>query len=224
MRIAFINPDREHDYNANTPWERGLGGSESAQVYLSVEMAKRGHDVYLFTGTKKSGIFQGVICENIDNGIPELHSLEAIIVTNNSTFSFLIRKNSSYPIVVSCEHNTWNTQPQENPLSKFVGPLDVILCVSEWQKNHFILSGGIDPERIFVLTNAPSPWFNNTKKFNKSWMKRSEKPKIIYTSVPSKGLEQCAMAFWLLQKDVPHAELHIFSDFSIYSPTNPLLN
>lgn len=224
MRIAFINPDRDHDYNANTPWERGLGGSESAQVYLSIEMAKRGHNVYLFTGTRKSGKFHGVVCENIDKGIPDPASLEAIIVTNNSLFSSSIRQYSVYPIVVSWEQNTWNTQPHDNPLSKMTGSRDIILCVSYWQKNHFILSGGFDPERIFVLHNAPSPWFTNTKNVSFAYKNRSKNPKIIYTSVPSKGLEQCLMAFWLLQKEVPHAELHIFSDFSIYSPTNPLFH
>ncbi|SMP70983.1 Glycosyl transferases group 1 [Desulfonatronum zhilinae] len=220
MRIAFINPDKEHDYNANTPWERGLGGSESAQVYLSIEMAKRGHDVYLFTGTKKSGKFHGVNCENIDKGILEINALEAIIVTNCSTLSCLIRKHSSYPVVVSWEHNTWNTQPLENPLALLNGSRDIILCVSHWQREHFIESGNLNPDTVKVLRNAPSPWFNTNNNFRFSYQYRHEFPSIIYISVPSKGLEQALVSFLLLHKRIPQAEFHIYSDYSIYSPSN----
>ena len=54
MRIAFVHRTI-NDYTVETPYKRGIGGTESALCYLSVELAKRGHSVSLLTNTSTPG-------------------------------------------------------------------------------------------------------------------------------------------------------------------------
>lgn len=46
MRLTFVDPCR-WDYDVDTPFERPLGGSQSALAYLTAALAGRGHDVVL---------------------------------------------------------------------------------------------------------------------------------------------------------------------------------
>ena len=55
MKLAFVNPNLAHDYDVDTPFAAALPGSESAQVYLALALARRGHDVAVFTGTTRAG-------------------------------------------------------------------------------------------------------------------------------------------------------------------------
>jgi hypothetical protein len=43
-----------------TPHLRGIGGTESANAYVSVELAKLGHSVALLTNTSTPGYYRGV--------------------------------------------------------------------------------------------------------------------------------------------------------------------
>ena len=63
MRIAFY--DRTPvDYSAETPFGAPLGGSESAQVYIAIELARLGHEVALVSNTSQPGRYRGVDCSN----------------------------------------------------------------------------------------------------------------------------------------------------------------
>ena len=51
MNIAFLD-SIGWDYDVSTPYERPLGGSQSALAYLAVELARRGGQVTLYSGTR----------------------------------------------------------------------------------------------------------------------------------------------------------------------------
>ena len=68
MKIAFFDPIG-WDYTPITPFERPLGGSQSAAVYLARELAARGHGVTLFNGTSRPGIYLGVDCPGMIRGV-----------------------------------------------------------------------------------------------------------------------------------------------------------
>src|ERR1700680_2987404 len=49
MRLAFLDTCG-WEYHATTPLERPMGGAQSALCYLTVELAKLGHEVVVFNG------------------------------------------------------------------------------------------------------------------------------------------------------------------------------
>src|SRR5258708_26316859 len=63
MRIVFYD-HTPVDYTPETPFARPLGGSESAQCYLALELARRGHSVVLITNTSVPGRYLRVDCSN----------------------------------------------------------------------------------------------------------------------------------------------------------------
>ncbi len=58
MTIAFAT--HSVPMHGDTPWERCLGGSESAMLFAARGLAARGHDVDVFTRCEAPGVYQGV--------------------------------------------------------------------------------------------------------------------------------------------------------------------
>ena len=72
MRIVFVHRT-VNDYTVETPNMRGIGGTESALAYLSIELAKRGHAVSLLTNTSAPGRYRDVECLNYKTSLsPDL--------------------------------------------------------------------------------------------------------------------------------------------------------
>src|SRR4029078_13648770 len=59
MRILFIDPSR-WQYTVDAPYERPLGGSQSALCYLAAELAQLGHSVTLINGITTESESRGV--------------------------------------------------------------------------------------------------------------------------------------------------------------------
>src|SRR4029453_6818196 len=59
MRIAFLDT-QELDYTADTPYQRPLGGSQSALCYLTAELARLGHEVAVLNSTTLPGRYRDV--------------------------------------------------------------------------------------------------------------------------------------------------------------------
>lgn len=218
MRIAFINPNADHDYNAKTPWIKGLGGSESAQVYLAIAMAQKGHEIFLYSGTRDPGTHHGVNCCNIEAGLTAPDFFDVLIVTNNSRTALALRRISHKPVIIAWEHNLWCAQPPESPLAFLTGPRDIVLCVSHWHSQHFVDHGGLDSSHVRALNNAISPWFEDIAGIGHDFDKRCLTPELYFTSVPVKGLKQALGAFFLLRQNICNARLRVFSGYSHYSP------
>src|SRR5580704_5768732 len=82
MKLAFIDK-MNWDYDAETPCQRPLGGSQSALCYLTVALAARGHSVVLYTGTASPRVYQGVQCGSYQTLTREaLTNCDAVIVSN----------------------------------------------------------------------------------------------------------------------------------------------
>ena len=64
MRLLFIDPTRMQ-YTTDTPYERPLGGSQSALCYLSEELVRRGHSVTVLNGATSETESNGVRIANM---------------------------------------------------------------------------------------------------------------------------------------------------------------
>ena len=222
MRIAFINPNLAHEYDVGTPFQQPLAGSQSAQCYLAIELARRGHEVGLFNGTKASQVLHGVRCSPL-NEFESWGRPDAILVLNSPNFARELRQKLGSDVLIFCwEHNPWS--PDANYTAFLQSPLrarDLILCVSEWQRNNYIAGGNIPADRIFVVRNAISPFFESMFAEGdpildfKAWP-----PVMAFTSTPYKGLKAAAIFFRELRKVDRSVTLNIFSSFEMYPPNN----
>jgi hypothetical protein len=64
MHIVFIDP-AGMQYTVETPYERPLGGSQSAVCYLAIELARLGHSVTVLNGNATTSEGRGVKIDNI---------------------------------------------------------------------------------------------------------------------------------------------------------------
>lgn len=221
MKIGFINTDEAHDYNTDTPFEHSLAGSESAQVYLAIELAKRGHEIHLINGTTRPGLRRGVHCRFLDEAIGSKLEFDAVWVTNSPYSAIVLRSmlNPDVPIV-TWEQNLWNPDANNvESLKKHIANGDHVACVSEWHRTHFINAGKLQPEKILVLKNAISPVFERIFKDQSNILDSKAWPPVLaFTATPHKGLETALNIFPRLQNVYPEISLNVFSDFSSYSP------
>jgi hypothetical protein len=65
MRILFIDPSR-WQYTVDAPYERPLGGSQSALCYLAAELAQLGHAITLINGVAAESESRGVRQRNLE--------------------------------------------------------------------------------------------------------------------------------------------------------------
>jgi glycosyltransferase involved in cell wall biosynthesis len=216
MRIAFY--DRTPvDYTAETPFERPLGGSESAQCYLAIELAKLGHSVALMTNTSAPGIYRGVQCSNHnDAGTPALLNGADVVVASNEALGRKLRDNLrvTAPLVLWIGHA--HDQPAiaglESAREKKVW--SGFAFVSRWQLEQFTDAFWVPAEKSRVMRNGISPVFGNLSP-PEPWFRRDQPPVLVYTSQPYRGLEILLDAFPQIREGIPGVRLKVFSGFAV---------
>ena len=215
MRIVFY--DRTPvDYTAETPFERPLGGSESAQCYLAIELAKLGHSVALVTNTSAPGTYRGVACSNHhEAGTPALLNAADVVVASNESLGRKLRDNLrvTTPLVLWIGHA--HDQPAIAGLesSREKKMWSGFAFVSRWQLEQFADIFWVPPEKSRVMRNAISPVFANVSA-SEPWFRRNEPPVLVYTSQPYRGLEVLLDAFPQIRASIPGIRLKVFSGFA----------
>ncbi|MBI1243997.1 MAG: glycosyltransferase [Alphaproteobacteria bacterium] len=218
MRIAFVNPNLAHDYDVDTPFDAPLPGSESAQVYLAIALAKRGHDVAVFSGTsrapgKRRGVFQDRWAGNLSG------AFDAVFLTSAADEIAGLRANLGDTPIWAWQHNVFvpGTE-EEKALKNLKHPRDRIMCVSNWHAANY-KAYGVDGERIDVLRNAIGPRFETLFEPGESIVLH-KRTRAAFTSVPYKGLRQALSFFKTLHAARPELVLDVFSSFDFYPPNN----
>src|SRR4051794_24308848 len=81
--VAFVDTVG-WDYDISTPYERPLGGSQSALAYLAPELARRRWGVTVFSGTVRPRSIMGVTCASTDTIAFDWlqQPLDALVVLN----------------------------------------------------------------------------------------------------------------------------------------------
>ena len=226
MRLAFVNRNA-HDYNADTPFTGALAGGESAQVFLAIALAARGHEVHLFNGTGRPGMVRGVVCRNLfdDPPEPEAASFDAVFVTNAPNHPRPLREAfGPRPVLFAWQQDIWHPDPKvHGRLKELRGPKDFVLCISRWQAGQFVRDGGIPPARIRILGNAVAPAYEGMFAPGEDIQAAKPdpaRPVLAFASSPYKGLAPALTIFKVLKEREPAAILKVFSGFAHYPPSN----
>jgi hypothetical protein len=165
MNIVFFDPIN-WDYNVRTPFERPLGGSQSALCYLAVELARQGHRVTLLTATSQPGQILGVDCFSAPgvNAAFLAQPFDVLVALNSpASVGLLLRPYlaAATPLVLWTQHAHDQLDMQDLGRPEARRAWDGIVCVSEWHRARMVEHFGLDPSRVVVLRNAIAPAFAN---------------------------------------------------------------
>lgn len=219
LNFVFIDPI-DWDYDVESPWERPLGGSQSALCYLAIELAKLGHGVSLVNHTSRPGIRQGVTHANLNHiPMPILHTADIYVILNGCAWEYFEQidphSKPNTPHVLWTQHA--HDQPAVQPLTdtKVRDFWDAYVLISNWQQQCYERAFGIDKSRIQILRNAVGPrflgLFDGPIMAQKAWP-----PVFCYTSTPFRGLDRLLIAFKQIQAEIPEARLQVFSGMKVY--------
>ena len=211
MRIVFY--DRTPvDYTPETPFVRPLGGSESAQCYLSIELARLGHAVGLVTNTSAPGTYRGVDCSNHRDkaAIALLNAADVVVAANESLGRSLKDQGVHRPMVLWIGHA--HDQPAIKGLesSRERKSWAGFAFVSQWQLEKFVEDFWVPVERSRVMRNAASPGFIELWP-PAPWYQSGDPPVLVYTSQPYRGLDVLLEAFPAIKSAIPEVRLKVFS-------------
>lgn len=220
MRICFID-FAPWDYDVSTPLERPLGGSQSAMCYLAIELARAGHEVTVLTGkTDAPRVVMGVECR-YGREVASLDGIDAVVVLNAPGHGRALREvlPSSTRLILWTQHATNQAVMRlrlGDPAHRDVW--DAIVCVSEWQRKDVIEKFDIAPDRMHVLRNAISPWFENLFSSHADLVaaKDGDTLRLAYTSAPYRGMQLLPDIFRGYHTANPDAALEVYSSMAVY--------
>jgi glycosyltransferase involved in cell wall biosynthesis len=231
MDIVFIDATTWAAYYPDTPYERPLGGSQSAVCYLTHELAKLGHRVTLVSRGAEPKFVRGVRCQPIggmQDGV--LRNADCVVQVNAvqhavlTELKALCRPGARLILWTGHAHD----QPGVAALTRQEtrALIDGFALVSEWQADCFCQAFGLDPARIGILRNAAGPAFADLFGGGPILSAKVGPPMLCYTSTPFRGLDRLLAAFTRIKAAVRDARLEIYSSMAVYNdlhdPFQPL--
>ena len=211
MHIVFVDSMNLPAYDCETPYTRGIGGTQSAICYYAEALAKEGHQVTVAVCNAKettqvrgvqfqpmSWFYAGITTEVLIwcSGIPK------------DTGKILKQSVKSNLTIAWIPHNT--NEAGVDYLGDHLYHFDAFAFVSTWQQKKFIEEFKIPLVKTMLLLNGISPAFQG------SFDPAAKKPQFIYLSQPDRGLTVLAEAWPRVAEACPTAELHTYAGRKLY--------
>ena len=218
MRLCLIDL-MPWDYDADTPYERPLGGMQSAACHLAAALAAAGHEAALATHTTRPARRRGVDCLSLDDrgALERLRQTPWDAVVSMTALPGPVRDLMAPGVRVFLWTGHADDQPAVQCLSypAVRDDWDGIILVSEWQRACFTERFGLSAEKTAVLRYGIAPAFQDLfpDAASLARAKQADPPLLAYTSTPFRGLELLASMFPLIPRP---AKLRIFSDMGTY--------
>jgi glycosyltransferase involved in cell wall biosynthesis len=191
------------DYDCETPYLKGLGGTQSAIVYYAESLAKMGHVVDLFTqGCQVARESRGVSVRSLTAIDKSFKTDVAIWCSGVLETPGIYSQISARLVVCWIPHST--NEPGVVGLKKQMYSIDYFLFVSDAQRKKFVTEFGLPIEKTMLMLNGISPAFQAPVDMT------AKKPRIIYSSQPDRGLVTYLQSWPLIVDKHPDAELHLY--------------
>ncbi|MBM4055257.1 MAG: glycosyltransferase [Planctomycetes bacterium] len=189
-------------FHGKTMEETGLGGSESALIYMARSIASNGLRVRVYCNCNQPGNYDGVEYSNLTDFhiYRKLHTFP-ILISSRSLLPFKFDLKARKRILWIHDDTNVAFLEKENPATL---PIDKIFSISQWQRNEWSNYFGIPKERFFLTRNGVdlTIFAPGEKRY---------KNRLIYFSRPNRGLNILLELFPHIRNEVPDAELHIFT-------------
>lgn len=187
------------DFNGNTVYEKALGGSESALIYMARELAKLDNEVTVYCNCDRPGIY-----DNVD-----YRPQQAYLNDEKSQFDTLIvsRFTDFLALPLDTKMNIlWCHDIDCGNFRDALGVADGIFCLSEYHRSLYNENYKLNPKDWIWLTTNGYDQSIETKEV--PW--EQKKNNYIYASRPERGLKLLLEEIWpeILEKN-PNAILHV---------------
>jgi glycosyltransferase involved in cell wall biosynthesis len=217
------------DYILHTPFIKGLGGTQTAYIYLALELSEKYNVIIL---NKKNN--NTIVKQHNIHIIKYNDNVNMINIINNINPNYLIynfinlgellRKylNNSKIKLFMYEHLTIYSNFDMKIYCNYNNFYDKIIFVSQDQYIDYSYYVNINKSNVIILNNTLSPLFyynniinNNISNLHNSIIK-NKKLNIVYISNPQRGLECFEYIFPILKNKYPNITLDIYSSLAMY--------
>jgi predicted O-linked N-acetylglucosamine transferase (SPINDLY family) len=218
MRIAVF--DSSWEYTLDTPYNKPLGGTQSAICFFLEEMALRGHDMYLFNKRDNTEKIRNVIHTNVSNwfnfikGNNIIFDLIIISCIPTELFTIKILLNDSRTMF-----GLWTGHDIDQEASKLfndqkmIDMIDIFFFVSNWQRMRYVEKYSVPYNKTYILRNGIGKPFEKYLNMSTNKIQNS----MTYCSIPWRGLELLIPIFKKVKEHINDASLNIFSGMNIYN-------
>lgn len=207
--IAIVDPFG-FPYDGNTLKTRGLGGSESSVIYMAKELTLLGYDVTVFNNCKKSGIYDGVtyeILNDIGQNYDIVISLRSVLPFLDTDLQRHFRRGLPLPefnlnarLKILWKHDTFCQGDEILAALLLSKSIDTVFTLSDWHTQHTMEKLEVPKDKIFQTRNGYNH-FNvnmNDKKSNQ----------FVYNAASYKGLVPLVEEIWpQVLNQIPQAKL-----------------
>ena len=205
LRISFYT--RGTAFNGNTIKNKGLGGSESALLYLARELAKRGHDVNVFCSCDEPGRYDGVNYHHAEDLIAFCDAQPQDVCIFSRLLETLA--SASARVKILWLHDIAAIQYYIDALPALDHLIDRYFLISAWQQQGFTDTFEFGKEKLFLTRNGV-----DLSLFDDPPTRRSNK--LVYINTPFRGLDVLVNLFPHIQQAAPGVELHLYTGMSLY--------
>jgi 2-polyprenyl-3-methyl-5-hydroxy-6-metoxy-1,4-benzoquinol methylase/glycosyltransferase involved in cell wall biosynthesis len=207
--IVFVDGN---SFDGDELEKRGVGGAETCIINITKRLSKY-FNVHVFNACFEPGIYDGVAYHNLNTNLNDLKSLSPdwCIVNRNTDIIRQIKFKENYGVKkLGLWAHDISSSPAYQYLEQVYNDLDLIILLSDWHVNDFKTTFKfISDNKIKVLRNGV-----DLDRFKSDIGKVSGK--LIYSSTPFRGLDILTDIFPMIKKEVPNAELHVFSSMKLY--------
>jgi glycosyltransferase involved in cell wall biosynthesis len=203
MRIAFFA--HTIPFNDRTIEQDPIGGTETGVIRLCRALRDIGHDVVVFTSDTNPPLSDPLYVPV--SALEDLGSVDIFIGIRDWNHLFL-------PVAAKVRL-LWTGDSSLQPFTRGLGDkqvvdqIDGLLTVSEWHTHNLCDASGFPRSKAWVLGNGIEPSFFQGEE------PRGRK-RLIYSSVPYRGLQLMPEILPRLIEAHPDLEFHSFSGFRVY--------
>lgn len=214
MKIAFVDT-LGLVYDGLTLKEKGLGGSESAVILMSEELAKLGFEVEVYNNCEGPGVSSGTY-----NGVKYLpirtlsNIVTDILIGSRSTRAFT-DFNIEYQYGVLWLHDTFCEGDQSIQSLVLDGIIDKVFTLSDFHTS-YITNCDHGQKRMFeVLKRHIFQTRNGVNLFNTDVdISKKDRNLFVYNASVSKGMEPLLKDIWPeVVKNIPQAKLKVIGGY-----------
>ena len=211
LRVFFWHRD-SLDYDGRTPRTTGLGGTESAVVYLAEELARRGHAVAIFNRCDQPSTVEGVEYAPWRSLPPRAAHDRPDVVVSVRHWQPIDRARFA-PLQIF-----WTGDAHDQPYLDGIAAsgrnsaVDLVVLQSQWQSDTIQQAHGIAPWRIVRMRYGYGPRPDAPAREEAAPRPR----RLAYTSTPFRGLDVLLELFPRIRARCPDAELKVFSSMRVY--------
>lgn len=205
MKIAFV-AHQCLPFHGNSLLERPLGGTETSIIRIAEALSRRGHDVAVFTAL-----------EHPPQTVPRYLPFAAL--DRIGPLDALVAVRSWLPLMFSYEvgHRIFWTGDAHDQLPNFglgdarvVKTIDAFIAQSAWHAHTMSQASGFPLEKTVIIPlGVHLPFFMGSEE--------RDPYRLIYSSMPYRGLAHVPRLLRRLREHHPQAEIHVFSGTKVYA-------